>query len=74
MLENYLKWEVEAVVQNCCVNKVFLKICKILKKKPASLLKNRPQRRCFPALFTNFLKVSYFVEHLQTAASEEPSF
>ena len=53
---------------------MFLKICKIHKKKPASLLKNRPQRRCFPALFTKFLKVSYFVEHLQTAASEEPSF
>ena len=35
-----------------------------------NFIKKRLQHNCFPVKFANFLKNTYFAEHLQTTASE----
>ena len=68
----------EAVAQTCSVKKVFLEILQNsqestcarvsflikLQALPASLLKKRLWRRCFPLNFAKFLRTSFFREHL----------
>ena len=38
---------------------------KVAGLRPATLLKKRLWRRCFPANFTEFLRTSFFIEHLR---------
>ena len=42
----------------------------LLKRWPATLLKNRLWYRCFPVNFAKLLRRPFFTEHLWTTASE----
>ena len=64
----------EAVAQRCFVNKVFLEISQNSREntvpRPATLLKKRLLRRCFPVNFVKFLRTHFLKEHLWATASE----
>ena len=51
----------EAVPRRCSVEKVLLKIS----LRPATLLKKKIWRWCFPVSFVKFLRTPFFTEHLR---------
>ena len=56
----------EAVAQRCSVNSVSLRILSECGKiTPATLLKKRLWRRCFPVNLAKFLRTPFFTEHLR---------
>ena len=75
--ENIFRTFSEAVVQSCSVKNVFLEISQNPQENtcarvsfsikllawPATLLKKRLWRRCFPVNFVKFLRTPFFIEH-----------
>ena len=69
---------IEAVIQRCSVEKVFLEIWQNSKentcvrvsfliscRRPATWLKKRLWHRCFPVNFAKFLRTPFLIEHLR---------
>ena len=67
-----MRIDTEADTQRCSVKKVFLEISpkslffnKVAGLRPATLLKKRFWRRCFPVNFAKFLATPFLIEHLR---------
>ena len=60
----------KANVRRCSVENVFSKKKKIL-GRPATLLKNRLQHRCFPVKYFEIFESTFITEHLRTTAFED---
>ena len=62
VLRNFTKFTGKHLCQSPFFNKV-------ASLKPAISLKMRLWHRCFPVIFTKFLRTPFYIEHLQTTAS-----
>ena len=63
VLRNFTKFAGKHLCQSLFFNKV-------AGLRPATLLKERLWHRCFPVNFVEFLRTSFFIEHLPLAAYE----
>ena len=57
--------------ENTCAGVSFL--IKLQASKPATLLKKRLWRRCFPVNFVKFLRTAFLTENVRTTASKNDS-